>query len=117
MPDIAPLPLPVAGAFRMAFSGPGGLRAVAGGMRGGGGCGAGSWCAGQEGGIPPSQRILTVSTKRAQPEGGQWPASPEWGTCVEAEIEVKAEPEVKVKAEPESKVIRLRVRLRIKRGL
>jgi len=32
MPDIAPLPPQVAGAFRMAFSGPCGLRAVAGGM-------------------------------------------------------------------------------------
>ena len=68
MPDIAPLPLKVAGAFRMAFSGLGGLRAVAGGMPGSGGCGAGSWCAGQEGGIPPSSTIIMVSTK-ARPAG------------------------------------------------
>jgi len=63
MPDIAPLPPQVAGAFRMAFSGPCGLRAVAGGMPGSGGRGAGSWCAGQEGGIPPSSTKRIVSTK------------------------------------------------------
>jgi|GEM_PF-7083862 hypothetical protein len=63
MPDIAPLPPQVAGAFRMAFSGPCGLRADAGGMPGGGGCGAGSWCAGQEGGIPPSSTKCMASTK------------------------------------------------------
>jgi len=63
MPDIAPLLSQLAGAFRMAFSGPAGLRADAGGMPGGGGCGAGSWCAGQEGGIPPSTTLSIVSTK------------------------------------------------------
>jgi hypothetical protein len=74
----------------MALSGLGGLRADAGGMPGGGGCGAGSWRAGQEGGIPPSTTMIIVSTKARSSSGslpsargGDWYAQRLRDTCYE----------------------------------
>jgi len=71
----------------MAFSGLDGLKAVAGGMPGGGGFGAGSWRAGQEGGIPPSTTIIIVNTK-AHTAGRPQPPPPR-GHCYGSALQTK----------------------------
>jgi len=66
-------------------------------MRGGGGGGVGSWRAGQEGGIPPSQRILNVSTKARTTGRGVMARLAGGELCVEEGVADEVEIEVEYK--------------------